>query len=304
MHNKIRNPRRWTPARLLVSGALVLVVGAGCRADVAALEARRERLDAEVLAREVLLAELESAGTDGQTLVGVVEDLRRGLSVVDVRALAAGLHEEGASGRMETLESGESRILLEGPGPSGRSLDALAIAAERAGGLVLERLSVEPRGWKAECVLAPPPPFEPVDDAAPELPPAPRGLLEADSAARATVIALEARLSELDARLGVDYRTLERKRFEYGLLRRHGEQPDRLGRMLPALRRLLGGPSPVLEAVVVRWDDGHGEVEGRLVAGNVDELEGARLGWHQLVDVKVEGAGDGVVLKATLLPAS
>lgn len=294
---RARGPSALLSLAVLALLAPILGAGGGC-ADRAALEAERDRLEAEVLRRQVILADLDTFRAEVSLLERRLAVMRQALERVDLRLLGAGLIEQAATGRLERQEGQPDRVVLEGAGQGGDAAAALEVASDRAGGLKLSSLVVEGARWRAECQLSEPLPEVPAAEAPPpvELPGWPQA-----TELVAEIERLRRELDDADARIGVSLEALEQRRWEANLLVHRLSEPDRLARAEPVVSALFGGARPLMTTGELRPNPSGWVGQGRLSDGRTRGDLLAALTAHGAAEVE-DGAEGQVTFQVRPAP--
>jgi hypothetical protein len=264
--------------------AILLVFTAGCDASVA-LGEERERLERQLIERQVVLADLELFRSGVEALERRRRALRAQLGEVNLPLLAQGLNEEQATGRLEQRDGEPDVIVMSGPGPAARAASAVEQAALRAPGLRVRSLTVDDDTWVLRCV---------VDDDLPQAlvpapaPPTPEPMPWQRGELWDEVLRLRAAVAAADASIGVDVDALGQQRWEADLLEARMQAPSRLRQVNAVVAELLAGARPVARGLELSFTGERGQGRARLLAGTrAAEVQSAIEG------VTVTDAGDG-----------
>lgn len=225
------------------------------------LSTHRDRLERQLLERQVILADLALFRSGVEALARRRAALRAQLGQVNVRLLAQGLREESATGRLERREGAPDVVIMTGPGPADRAAFAMEQAALRAPGLRVMSLKVDEARWTLRCEidndLPAPAPDRP---AALKQPPWwQRGALWDE------VVRLQAAIALADTQIGVNIESLGQQQWEVELLQARFEAPSRLRQVTAVVNGLLAGEQPLATQLELSFEGNRGEGYARPV---------------------------------------
>lgn len=238
---------------------IFLLLPAGCE-EPPALAEERDRLERQLLERQVVLADLEMFKTGVDALERRLRALRAQLGDVNLPLLAQGLNEENATGRLEQREGAPDIIVMSGPGPASRAATAVEQAAMRAPGLRVRSLTVDDNKWVLRCQVDDDLPT--TDEAGappktPEPPPWRKGELWDE------VVRLRAEVAAADAKIGLNVDALGQQQWEADLLEARMHAPSRLRQVGAVVTGLLAGTEPVASALELEFDGERGKGKAR-----------------------------------------